>query len=303
MSEQSHLRFGRMIPAMVTAYDDNKVVDFDRMRKLARFLIEGGSDSLLVCGTTGESPTIDNADKLKLFETVLDEAAGQVPVIANVGSNNTERSIEFAQQVAKLGVDGVMAVVPYYNKPPQEGLYQHFKAIAEGCGLPVIVYNIPGRCGINMEAETTLRLARDVDNIVAVKEASGDLDQIRHIIDQSHTFRDDFLVYSGDDAMTLPVMEAGGFGVISTTGNVMPQAMKELTDLCAAGDFEAAQAVHERLLPLMKHLFTTANPILVKQSLNLVGVPVGGVRLPLVDATDQQTEDLRAVLRQVGALS
>ena len=303
MSEQSHLRFGRMIPAMVTAFDEDNRVDFERMRALARFLLEGGSDSLLVCGTTGESPTVDNDDKLKLFETVVDEAAGRVPVIANVGTNNTERSIEFAKQAARLGIDGIMAVVPYYNKPPQEGLYQHFKAIAEAAQLPTIVYNIPGRCGINMEAETTLRLAREVENIVAVKEASGDIDQIRRIIEGSREFRDDFLVYSGDDSMTLPVMEAGGYGVISTTGNVMPKEMKELTDTCASGDFEAARAVHERLMPIMKHLFTTANPILVKKSLNLVGVEVGGVRLPLVDATPEQTDALAEVLREVGALS
>ncbi len=303
MSDQSHMRFGRMIPALVTAFDDSKAVDFERMRALARFLMEGGSDSLLVCGTTGESPTVENDDKLRLFKTVVEEAAGSVPVIANVGTNDTKRSVEFGKRALETGVDGVMAVVPYYNKPPQEGLYQHFKTIAQELGCPVIVYNIPGRCGVNMEAETTLRLARDVDNIVAVKEASGNLEQIRCIIDGAREFRDDFLVFSGDDAMTYPVMEAGGFGVISTTGNVMPKEMKELTVRCASGDFDGARAVHEKLLPIMKFLFTTANPILVKQALNLVGVPVGGVRLPLVDATEEQTQELAQVLRQVGALS
>ena len=300
MSTQTEPRFGRMIPAMVTAYDDNKQVDLDRVRNLARYLLDGGSDSLLVCGTTGESPTVDNDDKLRLFETVVDEVDGRVPVIGNVGSNNTERSVEFGLKAKETGISGIMAVVPYYNKPPQEGMYQHFKAIAEGVGLPTIVYNIPGRCGVNMEAETTLRLARDVEHIAAVKEASGDIEQIKQIIDNAP---DDFIIYSGDDSMTLPVMQAGGHGVIATAGNVIPKEMKELTVLCAAGDFEGAQAVHEKLLPIMKHLFTTSNPILVKQALNLVGVPVGGVRLPLVDATEEQSEALAEVLKEVGALS
>lgn len=300
MSAQTEPRFGRMIPAMVTAYDENKVVDFDRVRNLTRYLLDGGSDSILVCGTTGESPTVDNSDKLRLFETVVEEVAGRVPVIGNVGSNNTERSVEFGLQAKQTGIDGVMAVVPYYNKPPQEGMYQHFKAIAEEVDLPTIVYNIPGRCGVNMEAETTLRLARDVKNIAAVKEASGNLDQMKEIIDGAP---EDFIIYSGDDSMTLPLMQAGGHGVISTCGNVIPAEMKELTSLAAAGDFAAATEVHERLLPIMKYLFITANPILVKQALNVIGVPVGGVRLPLVDATDEQTEGLKQVLKDLGKLS
>lgn len=300
MSLDVNPRFGRMIPAMVSAFDESKAVDFARMRVLANYLIEGGSDSLLVCGTTGESPTVDNDDKLELFKTVVDEAAGRVPVIANVGSNNTERSIAFGIEAKKLGVDGIMAVVPYYNKPPQEGLYQHFKAIADEVGLPTILYNIPGRCGINMEAETTLSLARDCANIVAVKEASGDMAQVEQIIEGAP---EGFRVYSGDDSMTLPIMKAGGHGVISTTGNVLPKEMKELTLLCEQGDFDAAQEAHDKLLPIMKYLFITANPILVKQALNLVGIPVGGVRLPLVDATSEQTEGLAEVLRDLGALA
>jgi 4-hydroxy-tetrahydrodipicolinate synthase len=190
-------------------------------------------------------------------------------------------------------------VVPYYNKPPQEGLYQHFKTIASAVEVPVIMYNIPGRCVINMEAETTLRLAHEVDNIVAIKEASGNMAQIKRIIDESP---DDFMVFSGDDEATYEVMKMGGAGVISTLGNLAPARMKELVDLCASGDYEAAYAAHEALAPLMQELFVTANPILVKEALNIAGFPVGGVRLPLVDATPEQSARLAQVMREVGVL-
>ena len=291
--------FGRMIPAMVTPFDDEQKLDTSRIRNLVDFLVDGGSDSILVCGTTGESPTLTTDEKLLLFKTVVDQVAGRVPVIANVGSNNTAGSIELGLEAKKLGVQGIMAVVPYYNKPPQEGLYQHFKALAETVDLPTVMYNIPGRCSVNMTAETTLRLARDVEQIVYVKEASGDLNQMAEIVEGAP---EGFWVLSGDDSMTLPLMEKGGHGVISTAGNVVPKKMKELVDLCAAGDWDAARAAHEALMPIMKGLFVVTNPILTKQALNLVGVPVGGLRLPLIEATPEQTSDLEAVLKQVGAL-
>lgn len=291
--------FGRMIPAMVTPFDDELKLDTARIRNLVDFLVDGGSDSILVCGTTGESPTLTTDEKLLLFKTVVDQVAGRVPVIANVGSNNTAGSIELGLEAKKLGVQGIMAVVPYYNKPPQEGLYQHFKALAETVDLPTVMYNIPGRCSVNMTAETTLRLARDVEQIVYVKEASGDINQMAEIIEGAP---EGFWVLSGDDSMTLPLMEKGGHGVISTAGNVVPKKMKELVDLCAAGDWDAARAAHEALMPIMKGLFVVTNPILTKQALNLVGVPVGGLRLPLIEATPEQTSDLEAVLKQVGAL-
>ena len=291
--------FGRMIPAMVTPFDADLKLDVERTRNLVDFLVDGGSDSILVCGTTGESPTLTTAEKLLLFETVIDQVAGRVPVIANVGSNNTAGSIELGLEAKKLGAQGIMAVVPYYNKPPQEGLYQHFKAIAEEVDLPTVVYNIPGRCSVNMTAETTLRLAHDVEQIVYVKEASGDINQMVEICEGAP---EGFWVLSGDDSMTLPLMEKGGHGVISTAGNVVPRKMKELVDLCAAGDWDAARAAHEALMPIMKGLFVVTNPILTKQALNLIGVPVGGLRLPLIEATPEQTRDLEAVLREVGVL-
>lgn len=295
----SQPRFGRMIPAMVTPFDENRELDLNKAQALAARLVDGGSDSLIINGTTGESPTVFYPQKMELFRAVVEAVGDRVPVIANVGDNCTADTVNFARDVAELGVDGFMCVVPYYNKPPQEGMYQHFRTIADAVELPIILYNIPGRCVVNMEAETTLRLARDCGNVVAVKEASGKMDQIKAIVDGAP---DDFAVYSGDDAATFDIMKLGGTGVISTIGNVSPARMKEIVDLCAAGDWEAAAAANERLMPLMTGLFETSNPILVKEALKLLGFPVGGVRLPLVDATPEQSERLAAVMREVGVL-
>lgn len=299
MSAQAQPRFGRLMPAMVTPFDENLDLDLDRAQQLAARLVDGGSDSLMINGTTGESPTVFYPQKIELFKAVLEAVGDRVPVLANVGDNCTADSVDFAREVASLGVKGLMLVVPYYNKPPQEGLYRHFKTIAEAVELPVILYNIPGRCVINMQAETTLRLAHDVKNIVAIKEASGDMNQVKTIIDNAP---EDFWVYSGDDEVTLDIMRMGGAGVISTIGNVAPARMKEIVELYASGDNEAAQKAHEALLPLMKELFVTSNPILVKEALKLSGFPVGGVRLPLIDATPEQSEQLAKVMRQVGVL-
>lgn len=291
--------FGRFIPAMITPFDKDKELDLPRAQELALRLIKGGSDALLLNGTTGESPTVFYPQKIELFKTVMEAVDGAVPIIANVGDNCTADTIDFAREVEKLGVDGLMCVVPYYNKPPQEGIYQHFRAIAESVSIPVILYNIPGRCVINMEAETTLRLAHDVDNIVAVKEASGKLDQVTQIIASAP---EGFAVYSGDDEITLPVMALGGWGVISTIGNVAPERMNEIVEAMAQGNQTKAIAAHLALQPLMKELFVTANPIMVKEAMNLVGFDCGGVRLPLIDATPQQRDALTKVMIGVGIL-
>ncbi len=295
----SQLLFGRLIPAMVTPFDDNRELDLERAQALALRLIEGGSDSIIINGTTGESPTVFYPQKMKLFSAVVEAVNGKVPVIANVGDNCTADTVEFAQDVAKLGVDGFMCVVPYYNKPPQEGIYQHFRSIAQSVDLPIILYNIPGRCVVNMEAETTLRLACEFENVVGVKEASGNMDQIRTIIEGSPK---GFVVYSGDDSATYEIMKMGGVGVISTIGNVTPLRMKEIVDLCAAQEWDAAFKAHEKLLPLMDGLFETSNPILVKEALRLLDFPVGGVRLPLVDATKEQSNRLESIMREAGVL-
>ena len=292
-------RFGRLIPAMVTPFNRDLELDLDRAQELADRLVRGGVDSIIVNGTTGESPTVFYPQKLELFRAVVRAVNGRVPVIANVGDNCTADTVYFAQDAAKLGVDGFMCVVPYYNKPPQEGLYRHFKTIADSTDMPIILYNIPGRCSINMEGETTLRLAHNCANIVAIKEASGSMEQIKFIIDNAPA---DFDVYSGDDSATLDIMARGGVGVISTIGNVAPGRMKEIVDLAAAGRWDEAAAANERLMPLMEGLFETSNPILVKEALKLAGFPVGGVRLPLVDATAAQSERLASLMREVGVL-
>ncbi|CAK7007350.1 MAG: 4-hydroxy-tetrahydrodipicolinate synthase [Paraeggerthella hongkongensis] len=295
----SQPRFGRMIPAMVTPFNQDRELDLDKAQALAVRLVDGGSDSLIINGTTGESPTVFYPQKMKLFSAVVEAVGDRVPVIANVGDNCTADTVDFARDVAALGVDGFMCVVPYYNKPPQEGIYQHFRAIAGSVELPIILYNIPGRCVVNMEAETTLRLANEFDNVVAVKEASGRMDQVKAIIDAAP---EGFDVYSGDDSATFDIMQMGGAGVISTIGNVAPARMKEIVDLCAAGDWEVAAAANDRLMPLMTGLFETSNPILVKEALRLLDFPVGGVRLPLVDATPEQSERLAQIMRETGVL-
>ncbi|MCI8424749.1 MAG: 4-hydroxy-tetrahydrodipicolinate synthase [Adlercreutzia sp.] len=292
-------RFGRMIPAMVTPFNQDLELDLDRAQQLADRLVRGGSDAIIVCGTTGESPTVFYPQKLELFRAVVKAVNGRVPVIANVGDNCTADTVYFAQDAAKLGVDGFMCVAPYYNKPPQEGLYRHFKTIADSTDIPIILYNIPGRCSINMDAETTLRLAHNCDNIVAIKEASGNMEQIKFIIDNAP---DGFDVYSGDDSATLDIMRLGGVGVISTIGNVAPDRMKAIVDMAARGEWDAAEEANAALLPLMTGLFETSNPILVKEALALAGFPVGGVRLPLVDATPEQSKRLAATMREVGVL-
>ncbi|MCL2339503.1 MAG: 4-hydroxy-tetrahydrodipicolinate synthase [Actinomycetia bacterium] len=289
--------FGRYITAMVTPFAEDLSVDFQRAQKLAVELIQRGNEALVICGSTGETSTISSADKLKLFQAVLSALDHAAPVIANVGSNNTADSREFARQVAQLGVDGLLAVVPYYNKPPQEGLYQHFRTIAEAVDIPVILYNIPSRCVINMEASTTLRLARDVPNIRAIKEASGRVDQVAELIAGAP---EGFTVYSGDDEFTLPLMGLGGYGVVSTIGNVTPERMGEIVSALASGDHTRALAAHLRLRPLMKELFITANPIMVKAAMGLVGLPVGSVRLPLIEASPSQIAELRQVMLACG---
>lgn len=292
-------QFGRLITAMITPFDNERNLDLKRCAEFADRLVKGGTDALAVCATTGESPTIFYPQKIEVIKTVIEAVDGRAKIIANVGDNCTQDTIDFARDVEKLGVDGLMCVVPYYNKPPQEGLYQHFKAIAESVNLPVILYNIPGRCVTNMTAETTLRLAHNVKNIVAIKEASGNMEQIKQIIDNAP---EGFVVYSGDDSATYDIMKMGGVGVVSTISNIATARMKEIVDLCAADKWDEAKAANDKLLPMMDGLFETTNPILVKEALKLVGFPVGGVRLPLVDATPEQSNRLAAIMHEVGVL-
>lgn len=292
-------RFGRLITAMVTPFTPDLALDIPRAQQLASRLLDSGSEALVVCGTTGESPTVFYDQKLELFRAVMEAVDGRAPIIANAGDNCTADSVEFAQRVASLGVDAIMAVVPYYNKPPQEGLYRHFRSIAESVDVPVILYNIPGRSVINMTAETTLRLAHDCENIVAVKEASGNLAQIAQIIDGAP---EGFEVLSGSDEDTLPMMGLGGTGVISVASHVAGPALREMVYAQTDGEHTRALKLHLEMLPLFKALFITANPIMVKDALAITGFDVGGCRLPLVPPTPEQSAELRRVLEHTGLL-
>jgi 4-hydroxy-tetrahydrodipicolinate synthase len=285
---------------MVTPFTTDLELDLPRAVQLADKLLSEGSDGLVVCGTTGESPTVFYDQKMELFRAVIEAVDGRAPIIANAGDNCTDDSVDFARKVVALGVDAIMAVVPYYNKPPQEGLYRHFCAIANAVDVPVIIYNIPGRSVINAEPATILRIARECENVVAVKQANSDLSQTAAILAEA---REGFEVLAGDDELTLPIMGLGGSGVISVVSHVAGPRFKEMIDAQANGDHTRALRIHLELLPLMKALFMTANPIMVKKALELQGFPVGGVRLPLVDSSAEQAAELERVMRHVGVLS
>jgi 4-hydroxy-tetrahydrodipicolinate synthase len=292
-------RFGRLITAMVTPFTPDLELDLPRAGALASRLLDQGSEALVVCGTTGESPTVFYDQKLDLFRTVIDSVGDRAPVIANVGDNCTADSVEFARKATSLGVDAIMCVVPYYNKPPQEGIYRHFRSIAEAIDVPVILYNIPGRCVVNMEPATILRLANDVENIVAVKQANADLAQAAAIIDGAP---DGFELLSGDDELTLPMMGVGGTGVISVASHVAGVQMREMVEAHATGDHTRALSLHLRLLPLFKALFMTSNPIMVKDALAQSGFAVGTCRLPLVPPTPEQSAELGRILEHLGLI-
>ncbi|TYS80627.1 4-hydroxy-tetrahydrodipicolinate synthase [Rossellomorea aquimaris] len=278
---------------MVTPFDRKGNIDFTKTTQLIQYLIENGSDSLVVAGTTGESPTLTKEEKIALFRHVVKVVNGRVPVIAGTGSNNTHASIELTKKAIEAGVDAIMLVAPYYNKPSQEGLFQHFKAIAESTTLPVMLYNIPGRSSVNVSPETIIRLS-EIENIVAVKEASGDLDSMTEII--SHT-SDDFMLYSGDDGLTLPVLSIGGTGIVSVASHIIGNEMQEMVAAFTGGNHLEAAGLHQKLLPVMKGLFTSPNPTPVKTALQMKGLDVGSVRLPLIPLTEVERAKLSQLLQ------
>jgi 4-hydroxy-tetrahydrodipicolinate synthase len=292
-----HGKLARVLTAMVTPFAEDLSVDYTKARALARRLVQSGSDGLVVSGTTGESPTLSHEEKLKLFEVVLDEVGDEAVVFAGTGTNDTRASIEMTRDAERVGVHGAMLVTPYYNKPPQAGLYRHFAQIAESTGLPLLVYNVPGRTSVNLAADTMARLARDFDNIVAVKEASGVLEQVAEIRSKAP---DGFVIYSGDDNMTIPIMSVGGDGIVSVASHVAGLAMQEMIAAFVAGDTARAGALHRRLLPLFKVIFVTTNPIPIKAALALAGFDAGPLRPPLVEAAEAERAQIRKVMESLG---
>ena len=284
--------FGRVLTAMITPFNKDLSIDYDQVKKLARHLVQSGSDGLVVSGTTGESPTLTKEEKIELFRVVVEEVGGNAVVIAGTGSNDTASSIAMTQIAEKVGVDGVMLVGPYYNKPTQEGLYQHFKTIAGSTNLPVLLYNIPGRTAVNILPSTIVRLS-EIDNIVAVKEASGSMEQITEL---HRSLPDHFAIYSGDDSLTLPVLSLGGRGIISVASHIIGESIAEMIDAYTAGNVTMATKIHCKLYPIFKGLFITSNPVPVKTALNMLGWHVGPPRLPLVDATPEEKEFIKKLL-------
>jgi len=284
---------GRMITAMVTPFNAKGEVDYKQAQKLAKALISSGSDGLVVTGTTGERPTLTDEEQLKLFATVREAIGNKGTIIAGTGGNCTRESIAMTGKAERLGVDGALLIVPYYNKPTQEGMYQHFKAIAESTGLPCILYNVPARTVTNLAPETVIRLS-GVKNIAGVKEASGNLEQIAKII---HGARKGFLVWSGNDSDTFPVMAMGGYGVISVASHLVGKQIQEMIQLTVRGKMKEAAAIHLSLLPLINALFIVSNPIPVKYALNYVGFRAGKPRLPLTEPDDKSKAAIEAALK------
>lgn len=289
----------RLITAMITPFKDDLSVDFAGAQKLAQQLIEDGNEGLVISGTTGETPNLSMQEKLDLYKAIKEVVGSRAWVIAGTGSNSTQDSIRLTEAAAKTGVDGIMLVAPYYNKPSQEGLYQHFKTIASVTELPVILYNVPGRTSVNVLPDTVARLAVDVTNIIAVKEACGNMDQVSAL---KLAVPDDFYIYSGDDSLTLPMLALGCYGIISVVAHVAAKDMRKMIEAYLAGDIQQASALHLKLFPLIKAMFLTTNPVPVKKAVALLGRPAGKLRLPLVEATVAETQVIADAMKKAGLL-
>jgi 4-hydroxy-tetrahydrodipicolinate synthase len=290
--------FGRVITAMVTPFDTGGKVDYQQARKLARYLVENGSDGLVVSGTTGESPTLSFDEKVNLFSIIKEEVGTEVAVIAGTGSNDTGASIKLTQAAEQVGVNGIMLVVPYYNKPSQDGLYRHFAAISATTSLPIVLYNVPGRTGVNMLPSTVARLA-EIPNIVAIKDASGSTDQATEML---RILPREFMLYCGDDSLTLPYLAIGATGIISVVSHVVGNELQSMVSCFQTGDYRQAAEIHRSLFPVFKGMFMTSNPVPIKTALNMLGLQVGLVRLPLVEATEQEQTEIRKLLIEAGKL-
>lgn len=294
MNMEAVNRFGRLMTAMVTPLGPDLSVDLAQAGRLARFLVEQGSQSLVVAGTTGESPTLSTEEKLALFRTVKEAVGDRAAVIGGTGSNDTAASVALTRVAAEAGLDGIMAVVPYYNKPSQEGMYQHFRAVAGATELPVMLYNVPGRTGANMAVDTVARLA-ELPNVMAIKEASGNLDQVTEIVRRVP----DLALYSGDDGLTLPLLSIGAVGVVSVAAHISGTVMREMIEAYLCGHRIRAMELHLALADLCRTLFITSNPVPVKEALAMIGMPVGGVRQPLAPLTESERSEVARCIGQL----
>jgi 4-hydroxy-tetrahydrodipicolinate synthase len=289
------MRFTGCGTALVTPFQPDFSLDEAALRKLIQRQICGGVDFLVPCGTTAENPTLTRREHLRVVEITLQEAAGKMPVVAGAGGYNTQEVMDLARELESLGANGLLSVTPYYNKPTQEGLYQHYRAIARSTRLPIVLYNVPGRCGTNLEPTTVKRLA-EIDNIVGLKEASGNISQMAAL---ANAVPDDFVILSGDDAIALPLFALGGRGVISVASNEIPAEIVRLCHLGLRGEFEEARAIHRKYLPLMEINFIESNPIPVKAALALMGLLEPVWRLPMVAPKAENLERIRAVLQSL----
>lgn len=290
--------FKGSIVAIVTPFKNGRI-DEAALKKLVEFQIKNGSSGIVPCGTTGESPTLSTAEHERVIELVIKAVNKRVPVIAGTGSNSTDEAISLTKHAAQAGADAALIVSPYYNKPTQKGLYLHFREIARSIDIPIILYNIAGRTGVNIEPATIAKLANDCKNIIGVKEASGSLEQMSMI---KHLCPKNFLLLSGDDALTLPLLGIGGVGVISVVANIVPQDVAHLVKFWEKGDFKKAQQLHYQLLPLVKAMFIETNPIPVKTAMGLMGLCSGDLRLPLCEMEEDHLAQLRSALRNYGLL-
>lgn len=302
MTAKQDPRWGAVLTAMVTPFTSGGEIDAPAVSNLVDYLFSHGSDGLVVCGTTGEAPTLSLGEKRRMFELVKEAARGRGAVIAGTGTNDTRDAVEMSKMAEDIGVDGLLVVTPYYNKPSQEGLYRHFRTVAEAVSLPVMLYNVPGRTSVNIEASTVVRLARDVPNIVALKEAGGNMLQITDVV---AGVPDGFAVYSGEDGLTLPMLALGARGVVSVTSHLVGTDLQAMIRAFQAGSHAEAFRLHARMLPIVRACFqpTTPSPVPLKAALNMLGIPVGPPRLPLVGATDREREIMRTALAGYGLLS
>ena len=280
--------------ALITAFKEDESVDFDALLKLVDYQIQSGTDYLVVLGTTAETPTLSEEEKSEIISAVVARVARRLPIVLGVSGNCTRALVKQLENIDYHGIDVIMSVVPYYNKPSQEGMYQHFKAVAAASPLPLILYNVPSRTGVNMTAQTTLRIARDFENVIAIKEASGNIAQVKDIITHKP---DHFQVISGDDALALPLIELGAAGVISVLGNALPGELSRMIHLALAGKYDDARALHTRFQTLLDLLFVDGSPAGVKSALHIIGLIENKLRLPLVPASHTTHENIRKTLK------